>query len=1524
MTVVRADIERALNELISYEEGMKFQSLGVILAKQRWPELIACERKWDRGLDAYAPATLSVDGTGKGLACSLTATLEKIESDARKSQQYFDDVKVFIFATPEPVTNHTTKGWAHKIGEKFGYQLVVMPREDIITSLMLPANAQLCRSILGIPVVIEESKTEMMEKAREATAEVISSWLAHPRLSGKPLIALQAAKLDQEGRDTEDILDIEDIQTSLNRGRRVVLEAPAGRGKTTMLLQLAKQDSGEGRLAFFINLPAWAKSGLNILDFVSHMPSFLSRDIDAVNLAKLYQEVHFSFLLNGWNEISEIHSEGASVALRELERSFPAAGIIVATRTHRISSPLPGAFRARLLPLNRSQRAEYLKQLLGTRANELGSKLDNNPTLNDLTRTPLILSEVTTIFQAGGVIPTTKIGVLDAVVHLSEKSDEHQTCLLGSPLMGHAKHYLTELAIQMTKRGDTTIKEEEARMIASTASVRLKDAGQFATLPEPGSVLNMLCDHHILERIEYPSGTFRFEHQQFQEFYAALMLKRQLWELVEKDNQISNREFAKQYVNEPAWEEPLCMVAEEIGVGSAEASGDSDVVRAGKLLIEMALSIDPIFAGELSHLCGKVIWKEVRGTVGERLRSWYGVADENHRQCALAGMIATGSEDFIDIILPLLTSNDQQVRLSTYRTGAEFHLSILGPEWQNIVKGWKEDARIEFVFEVTGHRWMPEIVKDFALGDPSPKVRAATVQALSWVGSDQDIVKLLEALDEEGFEQAVQKMYAEEIPLSLYTRALALYRKILSESKDPLIRLRFLLKGAELGETGITERIKHELAALPPGKIEDAGEFVIKPAINIVRKTDPQWVSYWVAGRIVDGSLWRDSWMTHVTSIPEDMKERLLQKVGAEDLQYAHKREIGVLAAFADSSLAEIIFSKLFAIRRSIPHPRDPANQAKWAINRQLEDLLRALPPNIAVAGLSNLFVKEFDAIEFTVVINAFSTVGRDEPDLRSLLQDDLRQSLRRYLKNGLNFALRQDDFSGELKAHLASVLARIGDPEDMPDLAQLIKADIERVRKGRAAWVRGERTELANGGIMNYANWHVRALTSLDSESAEAVLLDVLNEPEYESEAASALVRLARTKSKEELFTFKPKDYSIVWEARAGRRPNEFDEERRRRYAVAIKQRINSLLDERARTTQRDINDGRLKGLAKILATLDGHESAELILHIMAFPGKWDGWVRVDALASLLFSGVKLPTEATLKVLNPTIEHIIAQGLWNDQNLSLLKNCLRLLPFADDPSIGFTRIRQVISETKFPVYELRDILTAVGGSRCDEALIFLREIADSLGDKLKHIRKEWIKAIAAIGSQESKRLLLSFIDAEAKEFQAKVGLDDHESDLLAGFIADIALAESQIKHDILQLCDTQLLPAKRLLLCKVIARLGALDAVVAGLSLVDDGGHPSIPYEVHKVIEAVFLEQRPHGKTGWHTLVPRGSNEIRTKLLRWLQKMTAVSNQLLHYWDKSRSGVWSTEDRLPSHGIRHLTQAKCGHRSGQPDRLDG
>jgi hypothetical protein len=197
ITLICADIEKALDELISNEGGMPFQGLAVVLSKQRWPELIACERKKDLGADAF--------GSGRALACSLTATLAKIRSDATKVKKHFN-ATTLVFATPEGVTNTTAENWSAEIRREFGYELVVMPREDIITSLRNPANLALCRTFLGIPVTLEQPVEELLHQVKEAAAEVLAAWSV--RLAGKPLIELRAVTLHPDGNDATDVLHV--------------------------------------------------------------------------------------------------------------------------------------------------------------------------------------------------------------------------------------------------------------------------------------------------------------------------------------------------------------------------------------------------------------------------------------------------------------------------------------------------------------------------------------------------------------------------------------------------------------------------------------------------------------------------------------------------------------------------------------------------------------------------------------------------------------------------------------------------------------------------------------------------------------------------------------------------------------------------------------------------------------------------------------------------------------------------------------------------------------------------------------------------------------------------------------------------------------------------------------------------------------------------------------------------------------------------------------------------------------------
>jgi hypothetical protein len=293
MAILRTDIESALDELVSNEEGMRFQALAVILAKQKWPDMIAKERHKDGGLDAYAPASVAEDKKAKGLASSITGTITKIKDDATSIKKNFPDVEILIFATPRKITNPTIQGWAEEVRTEFGYELIVMTREDIITSLMMPSNTPLCRTLLAINVPTEPTEAELLTKVRDAVTEEAQNWRARLRTANRPIVPLQAIRLDSAGKETSEIIDTAGIRASLAQARRIALEAPGGGGKTTTLVQLATETRPEGELSFLIDLPARIQSRTDVLKFIAHTPSFRSRNRVSRSCAALQERTFF-------------------------------------------------------------------------------------------------------------------------------------------------------------------------------------------------------------------------------------------------------------------------------------------------------------------------------------------------------------------------------------------------------------------------------------------------------------------------------------------------------------------------------------------------------------------------------------------------------------------------------------------------------------------------------------------------------------------------------------------------------------------------------------------------------------------------------------------------------------------------------------------------------------------------------------------------------------------------------------------------------------------------------------------------------------------------------------------------------------------------------------------------------------------------------------------------------------------------------------------------------------------------------
>lgn len=1451
MAILRTDIERALRELTSQEGGMPFQGLAVQLGKEHCRKLIANQRKKDFGLDAYVPASRTSEKIGKGLAASITATWRKISADAKTAKDNHPDLKTLFFVTAAKVGNADRRNWEQAIHESLGLNLHIIEREEVIALLMMPKNASLCASFLYLDIQHEPPLTDLIARTRRAATGVTESWAG--RIKGHPLVDLAAVRLAANGTESTDMLSLEQIGRVLSQRGRIVLEGPAGCGKTTTLIQLAQRER-DGVTAFMIDLPAWTSSRRGILEHIAGMAAFQAEGLTALDLARVQQAEPCVLLLNGWNEIAESDSAPALLALRELERGFPSAGIIVATRTHHLT-PLPGAVRLRLRPLRRAQRAAYLATRLGEKSTELHTRIEAEKSLDELTRTPFILAEVAALFEAGARIPSTKIGILAQVVRLQERREEHLNAFHEAPIFGRQADYLKALAAEMTRRGAVGLPEGDARAIVAEVARMLASRGQIQQ-PAPSSLLASLTAHHVLERVDYPEIAFRFDHQQLQEYFATLDLRARLLDLPDDDGDSIGR-FKAAYVNKPVWAEPLRMIAATFDQNSDEASADNGDVSAGANLVKMALDVDLVFAGELARLCGAGVWDDVCRVVADRFRAVYAMGDKHFRDYAVAAMLATGMDDFGDVVTPLLSERDEQVWLHTFRLCPDIRVSSLGPNWSEVVRGWTGPAQSVFFAELLGQRIDTEVVA-FAIEDDNIAVKMGAVEGLMWHRSDDALSRVLASLDTQTFEH-VARENAYRMPRAFRSQTIAALRRSLDASRDAPARLRTALRLVEFGETDLDGVIQEALEALPDGETRDMLRWgQIQPALKHLRDTDPAWTSEWVAIKVAEGVLLdHEQWMPFATTIPDHVVEEYLTRLEADNLQYRRLEGMtAVVAAEADAKLAARVFAGFRRMLRKVHAAPDQPHEFERQVMRQLGALFRHLPDEVAAAGVISS-VTDGDALDIRVATRLVGRVGMTDRQRLHISDSELKAGLRAYLNGSVDVVLRQDDFTGEEKAHLASSIAQVGEPEDTAQLKTLIRADSERVRRGLAARAAGDRGPLGNGAAVRYAEWHVAAVMRLDPVEAEQVLIDLLPDPEYLRAAARAMARDFLPKAESPLHTGFPHD--LMWAARDGRVLQPDKEQRRTRFAAALRSEITRLREQR----EDPKSAADLKELARALAAIDGRASAISVLDVIAMPGEWDEYTRLEAAERLLMDGVALPAATAFALVESFLQR--TDQWMQEPDRYLLRRILAICPLVDDPAAGIAKVRDVLGRRRLGGYELREVVVALGESRSDAAAGLLRELASD-EQTFQQLEDELVNAIAALDTRGARELLLSFVDPEVRGLGLTRWIQ--REDVLVARLAELASRSLDVAVRLQQLCDPDVPELNRDVLSRVMASLGTNEALARNLNLVDDANPSPVPRGVWDQLESAFVEQRPVGNSpNAFTLHARASNALRARL---------------------------------------------------------
>ncbi|MBK8172761.1 MAG: hypothetical protein IPK60_20820 [Sandaracinaceae bacterium] len=533
-------------------------------------------------------------------------------------------------------------------------------------------------------------------------------------------------------------------------------------------------------------------------------------------------------------------------------------------------------------------------------------------------------------------------------------------------------------------------------------------------------------------------------------------------------------------------------------------------------------------------------------------------------------------------------------------------------------------------------------------------------------------------------------------------------------------------------------------------------------------------------------------------------------------------------------------------------------HELEWQIMRQLEAVFRGLPDDIAAAGMLPS-VTTGDPLDVKVAAGLLSRVARSDVEPLRIADDDLMARLRAYLKSSVDVVLRQDDFSGEEKANLASSIAQVGKPEDMVDLVRLIRADIERVRRGRAAHAAGDRGPLGHGGARSYASWHIAAVMDLNGAGVEQVLIDLLPEPEYRAEAAAAMARDFVPKL-ERIFdrTFR---YDLMWAAREGSTPPPGDNQRRTRFAATLDAEIKRLREQ----NQEGKPGEGLKELAKSLAAIDGRGYASAVLDVIAMPGQWDQYTCLDAAERLLMAGVVLPATTAFALVDSIVER--TEKWTQDSDRHLLRRILALCPFVDDPAAGIAKMRDVLGKRRLGGYELRELVTSLGEIRSDAAVDLLYELASDAAN-FEQCEDNFINAFAALDAPRVHELLVGIVDPNVCGIA--LAHRPHREDVLVARLAELAQRRPEVAARLRDLCEGDLPELNRHVLSKVMHWLGTPEALAANLNLIDDAKPSPVPRGIWDQLETAFVERRPYGRTpNAFTQHARASNEIRVRLFR-------------------------------------------------------
>lgn len=1212
----------------------------------------------------------------------------------------------------------------------------------------------------------------------------------------------------------------------------LVLVAPPGMGKTTTLFRVAEAALASGSAsAIVIPLGDWSADGASLLESVLRRPAF--RGISEDDLRAVASRPGVVLLLDGWNELDAAARRRAAVQVERLQLELPELGLLISTRRQALDVPVDGA-RVDLRPLDESQQLDLAKALRGDGGARIVDQAWRTPGVRELVSIPLYLSALLAL-PDGAPFPTTKEEVLRRFVAAHEE-DNRRTEALTDVLQGFHQQYLDDLAITATRTASTTIVEAVARRSVSITGDALVAEGQISK-PEPRAVLEALVSHHVLMRAGDTAG-YSFQHQQFQEWYASHFVERLMREAIV--DEAAGETLKVSILNWPAWTEAILFACERL------ARGDGTQQDACGAAILAAFEIDPILASQMIQRSTDAVWARVGATIKALVCRWHAPGRVDR---ALRFMMSSGRAEFIDWVWPLITHENNQVRLQALRAGTRFQPSLLGDSPAGKLASLPAAIRRDVLGEIAFNSGIEglDLAMVVAKEDPNPEVKEAVVDAFAFRRADRHLAELLRDADDGIFDMVARRDLVDDVADEAVRQRLEAARDRQRQGGLTVYdRLRAIVYAR--GDDDRSQEVAAIVAEMEINREQDAATHLV----HQLHCRYPHAIAEGLLERVRAG----DSLFHGAADLLAAAGLRL-EDEALLDIALANSGRRDIRADAASSVLGPLAVGHMIAaLLDAKVHVRDADNRYDQAAAERyhgLQDRIAHVPGASLVAAV---WARSAQAgvEEVADLADLLARHPQGENDLGRPFDPDALAAIIVLAEDWANRMLASREATRLHLASIASLVAQVPSVQLLPMLKRLLDEELRRYGgfKKQAVATNWRLDDVTNEARSSYIHAYQRAFQAIDVPETAELMRDYLADEHFAVAAAQVLaLRWATANGLEDgKRLFGGVDFSHVGEMRSARvaDPAAISVE-----AAIIIDAIEPLIGGSAtpETTKRAVE------LGGVVARLPHGGQTAVICTLLSVAGRR---ARATFLQNLVLSGYRIEIEMVKKGLGEVLDAAKTQN-WILLEGYEITEWLRLLPFTDKLLEAIDVLRALPDDQRTP-RRLEEMIVNFGLAPDVDAENALFALADTFPDL--YANHAWQEAALRRGTLAAARRLVDL--AAGNLFNGK-GDDWHMSRRLAGLLVE----QPELRAHVYYLLKDGAASPGLALLARAVSEKPDAQGLLALVRI--EIAHGQSFFSLRTVQKVVTKDVPSESWRGTYNIVPASAVDVRRELLAMTTK---------------------------------------------------